>query len=57
MKILNIKTKEVKEIKDKKQTERMLRYPDLFQELKETPKEEPKEELKEEPKIKTEKNK
>ena len=40
MKILNIKTKEVKEIKDKKQTERMLRYPDLFQEVKETPKEE-----------------
>lgn len=40
MKILNIKTKEVKEIKDKKQIERMLRYPDLFQEVKETPKEE-----------------
>ena len=40
MKILNVKTKEVKEIKDKKQIERMLRYPDLFQEVKETPKEE-----------------
>ena len=53
MKILNINTKDVKEIKDKKQIERMLRYPDLFQEIKEIPKEEPKEE----PKIKTEKNK
>ena len=40
MKILNVNTKEVKEIKDKKQIERMLRYPDLFQEVKETPKEE-----------------
>lgn len=40
MKILNINTKDVKEIKDKKQIERMLRYPDLFQEIKETPKEE-----------------
>ena len=40
MKILNINTKDVKEIKDKKQIERMLRYPDLFQEVKETPKEE-----------------
>lgn len=40
MKILNVNTKEVKEIKDKKQVERMLRYPDLFQEVKETPKEE-----------------
>lgn len=40
MKILNVNTKEVKEIKDKKKVERMLRYPDLFQEVKETPKEE-----------------
>lgn len=53
MKIINLNTKEVKEIKDKDQAKRMLRYPDLFQEIKETPKEEPKEE----PKIKTEKNK
>ena len=52
MKILNVKTKEVKEIKDKKQIERMLRYPDLFQEIKETPKEE-----KIETNKKTEKNK
>ena len=50
MKILNIKTKEVKEIKDKKQAKRMLRYPDLFQEIKETPKEQ-------EPAKKEEKNK
>ena len=52
MKILNVNTKEVKEIKDKKQIERMLRYPDLFQEIKETPKEE-----KIETNKKTEKNK
>ena len=52
MKILNINTKDVKEIKDKKQIERMLRYPDLFQEVKETPKEEKIEITK-----KTEKNK
>ena len=52
MKILNVNTKEVKEIKDKDQAKRMLRYPDLFQEVKETPKEEKIEITK-----KTEKNK
>lgn len=45
MKILNLNTKEVKEIEDKDQIKRMLRYPDLFQEVKETPKEEPKTEI------------
>ena len=40
MKILNIKTNEIKEIKDKEKAKRMIRYPDLFQEVKETPKEE-----------------
>ena len=50
MKILNIKTNEIKEIKDKDQAKRMIRYPDLFQEIKETPKEQ-------EPAKKEEKNK
>lgn len=50
MKILNVKTNEIKEIKDKEKAKRMIRYPDLFQEIKETPKEQ-------EPAKKEEKNK
>lgn len=45
MKILKVKTNEIVEIKDKEQVKRMLRYPDLFQEVKEIPKEEPKTEI------------